>query len=111
MKHSFAQQHFDDWRNISCVHLQGNEVVTALIGLFKAFAERENSEARSQVVDPTQLRVALGNLQGDRFNVGGSPKLFQQVCCFILWSELLWSAANQLPCTRRVTQRSKIDWS
>ena len=48
-------------------------MVTALIGLFKAFAEREKSKAASQAVDPTQLRVALGDLEGDKFRVGGPP--------------------------------------
>lgn len=47
--------------------------MTALIGLFKAFAEREKSKAASQAVDPTQLRVALGNLEGDKFRVGRLP--------------------------------------
>ena len=45
-------------------------MVRALIGLFKAFAEREKSKAPSQAVDPTQLREALGNLEGDKFKVG-----------------------------------------
>jgi len=54
--------------------LQDNAVVTALIGLFKAFAEREKSKAASQAVDPTQLRVALGNLEGDKFKVGEEPE-------------------------------------
>lgn len=45
-------------------------MVKALIGLFKAFAERERSKAPTQAVDPTQLRVALGNLEGDKFRVG-----------------------------------------
>ncbi len=60
--------------------LQDNAVVTALIGLFKAFAERETSKAASQAVDPTQLRVALGNLEGDKFRVGAepAPSLFAQ---------------------------------
>ena len=60
--------------------LQDNAVVTALIGLFKAFAEREKSKAASQAVDPTQLRVALGNLEGDKFKVGEKPasSLFAQ---------------------------------
>ena len=60
--------------------LQDNAVVTALIGLFKAFAEREKSTAASQAVDPTQLRVALGNLEGDKFKVGEQPasSLFAQ---------------------------------
>lgn len=45
-------------------------MVRALIGLFKAFADRERSRAPSQAVDPTQLREALGNLEGDKFRVG-----------------------------------------
>ena len=45
-------------------------MVRALIGLFKAFADRQNSETPSQAVDPTQLRKALGNLEGDKFRVG-----------------------------------------
>ncbi|KAL3144125.1 hypothetical protein ABBQ32_003915 [Trebouxia sp. C0010 RCD-2024] len=49
---------------------QDNDVVRALIGLFKAFADRERSRAPSQAVDPTQLREALGNLEGDKFRVG-----------------------------------------
>lgn len=53
----------------SCA-LQDDDVVRALIGLFKAFAEREKSKAPSQAVDPTQLREALGNLEGDKFKVG-----------------------------------------
>ena len=48
----------------------------ALIGLFKAFAERERSKTPSQAVDPTQLREALGNLQGDKFKVG-----MLSLCC------------------------------
>lgn len=45
-------------------------MVRALIGLFKAFAEREKSKTPSKAVDPTQLREALGNLEGDKFRVG-----------------------------------------
>ncbi len=56
--------------------LQDNAVVTALIGLFTAFAERENSQAPSQAVDPTQLRVALGNLEGDKFRVGRASNTY-----------------------------------
>ena len=40
------------------------------MGLFRAFAEKEQSSFPSQAVDPTRLRVALGGLEGNRFAVG-----------------------------------------
>ena len=40
------------------------------MGLFRAFAEKEQSSFPSQAVDPTKLRVALGGLEGNKFAVG-----------------------------------------
>ena len=45
-------------------------MVTALMGLLRAFAEKEQSSFPSQAVDPTKLRVALGGLEGNKFAVG-----------------------------------------
>ena len=54
------------------VALQDNEIVSALVGLFQAFARQSESHAHPQEVDPTELREALGRLPGGRFRVGQS---------------------------------------
>ena len=61
--------------------LQNNEVVAALVDLFRQFEVREEKQVAGHhaVVDPTPLREALGNLPDSRFKVGESSG-FTSLC-------------------------------
>ena len=49
--------------------LQGNIVVSALMGLFNSFVSREQSP-KHHPLDPTALREALACLPGSKFQLG-----------------------------------------
>ncbi len=49
--------------------LQGNSVVSALMGLFNSFVSREQSP-NHHPLDPTALREALACLPGSKFQIG-----------------------------------------
>lgn len=51
------------------VSMQDNEIASALVDLFQAFAQRAQGHSH-QEVDPTLLRQALSRLPGGKFRVG-----------------------------------------